>query len=301
MNLSSIVDPWLDINKFGFVWHCSAKKYDKTIDNEFTVADKTTHQCVGPKSEERSIFFKILWITVINRSGKPAEIDAYIRNNPLLYSTDPCNIQLNECKPGKIPAKVNPSNRQSYSLEHHKNITLALYHNHTFKSKCNDIRFTLEINGQVAYFCDFSFIKHDPSKNTQSKRFKQEQVTQERLIKFRNTEIHNPYYLEYAVKRTLTNYTTLSKVLTVIPPQLWTNTPITKGVKTTGGTVFKSNISNEENSTCDKENSSPLDSSTPDSSRKDESSIRFHSYKPPRDLYNRDSSRKDNFHPYKRP
>jgi len=306
MNLSSIVDQRFKVDDFAVVWHCGARQYDKTIDNEFTVADKKTHQCVGPKSEERSVFFKNLWITVINRSGKLAKIDASVRNNiRLLHSTDACNIKLNECKVGKIPAKVNPSNKQSYSLENSHEITLALYNNHTFNSECNDIRFTLEINEQVAYFCDFSFNKHDPSRNTKSRRLKEEQVTQERLIKFRNTEIHNPYYLEYAVKRTLTNQETLNKVLTFIPQQALANTPITNGVNTTVETVFKSNISDEENSTCNEENSSPLDSSTRYFSLKEKSSIRFHFYQPPLDLYNRYFSRKEKssitFHPYKRP
>jgi len=273
MNLSSIVDPWLDINKFGFVWHCSAKKYDKTIDNEFTVADKTTHQCVGPKSEERSIFFKILWITVINRSGKPAEIDAYIRNNPLLYSTDPCNIQLNECKPGKIPAKVNPSNRQSYSLEHSHEITLALYNNHTFNSECNDIRFTLEINEQVAYFFDFNFNKIDSFKNDPTQRVK----------KVGQKNIYNSYLLKHAVKKIPIDQEILvDKVPTVIPQQPLADTPITNVVETTVTTVvttvktvFKSNISNERNLIWVEENT------TQNSSPKEKPSTAFHPYRRP--------------------
>ena len=308
MNLSSVVNTLLNINDFAVVWHCRTKQYDKTVDNEFTVANKATHQCVGPKSEETSVFFKNLWITVINRSGKPAEIDAYIRNNnPLLSSRHACNITLHKCRAGDIPVEVNPSNKQSCSLEHHQRITLALCNDYTFKSECNNIRFTLEINGQVAYFYDFAFSKNDPAKNIKSKPFKQE-----RLIKFHNTEIHNPYYLEYAVKRPPTNQEALNKSLTVIPQQPLAHTPITNSVETTVTTVvttvrtvFNSNISNQENSTCGEENSSPLDSSTQDSSRKAKSSLIFHSYTPRLDLYNQDSSRKDKssiaFHPYKRP
>ena len=279
MNLSSVVDTLLNINDFAVVWHCSALNYKKTVNNEFTVANKLIHQCAGPKSEEKSIFFKPLWITIINRSRKPAKIDAYIRNMPHRYVNDVCHIKFCKSKAGKnIHKEVNHPNKQNYSLARDQKITLGLC-THFQKWQCTDIKFTLEINGQVAYFYDFFFNKSDPFRNTNSKQLKQE-----RVVRFYKRDLHYSYYIENAVKIAPTSQTSLDEVWHVIPPQQLANTRITNSitttvttvVNTTVETVFNSNISNKENSIGDEENSSPIDLFIQDSSRKETLSVRFH-------------------------